>query len=87
MILYGFPCMAKLESKLAFDMKVTAVNLFGISIDGLMGVDECNIFRSPSKLTAKEAVQVIVDHPRVVNTNIVRGVVPSYNERYCFVPL
>jgi hypothetical protein len=80
--------MAKLESKLAFGTKVTAVDLSGISIDGLMGVDECNIFRSPSKLTTKEAVQVIVDHSGIVNTNIVRGVVPSYSERYsCFVPL
>jgi hypothetical protein len=45
--------MVKLESKLAFSTKVTAVDLSGISIDGLMGVDECNIFRSSSKLTTK----------------------------------
>jgi hypothetical protein len=62
--------MVKLESKLAFSTKVNAVDLSGISIDGLMGADECNIFRASSKLTTKAAVQVIVDHPGRSSTQI-----------------
>jgi len=42
--------MAKLESKLAVGTKVTAVDLSGVSIDGLMGLDDCNIFRSSNNL-------------------------------------
>jgi hypothetical protein len=82
-----FTAWLNFESKITFGTKVTVVDLFGISIDGLMGVDECNIFRSLRKLTTKATIQVIVDHLGIVNTNIVRGVVPNYNERYCFVPL
>jgi hypothetical protein len=62
--------MVKLESKLAFSTKVVVVDLSRIAIDGLMGVDECNIFRSSRKLTTKAAFQVIVDHPGGSSTQI-----------------